>query len=188
MNIEIKCNLPDDTVAMKTQKVAAANPVAPKRERYFRFVVLFIVRLRMYNDAFPYAGYAEYVGCELARKCFALIKVKIYFLVEYLLSLHKNLADFVSSSRFFWEGKICNRHQNMLFLTIQGFCVLWNLLWMLNNLNSLKCTLLLRVWCLFHMCLRHLCINQHSTRKLYHIFECFSNWESSSHSFVCIAA
>ena len=87
--LKIKCNLPDDTVAMKRQKVAAANPVAPKRERYFRFVVLFIVRLRMYNDAFPYVGYAEYVGCELARKCFALIKVKIYFLVEYLLSLHK---------------------------------------------------------------------------------------------------
>ena len=81
--LKIKCNLPDDTVAMKRQKVAAANPVAPKRERYFRFVVLFIVRLRMYNDAFPYVGYAEYVEYEMARKCFALIKVKINVLVEY---------------------------------------------------------------------------------------------------------
>ena len=62
--LKMKCNLPDDTVAMKRQKVAAANPVTPKRERYFRFVVLFIVRLRMYNDAFPFAGYAEYVGYE----------------------------------------------------------------------------------------------------------------------------
>ena len=68
---------------MKRQKVAAANPVAPKRERYFRFVVLFIVRLRMYNDAFPYVGYAEYVEDKMARKCFALIKVKINVLVEY---------------------------------------------------------------------------------------------------------
>ena len=55
----MKCNLPDDTVAMKRQNVAAANTVAPKRERYFRLVVLFILSLRMYNDAFPYVGYAE---------------------------------------------------------------------------------------------------------------------------------
>ena len=130
MNIEIKCNLPDDTVAMKTQKVAAANPVAPKRERYFRFVVLFIVRLRMYNDAFPYVGYAEYVGYELARKCFALIKVKIYFLVEYLLSLHKikilqilaHQAGFSGKAKYAAIIKTCYFSQFKDFVFFEIFC------------------------------------------------------------------
>ena len=130
MNIEIKCNLPDDTVAMKRQKVAAANPVAPKRERYFRFVVLFIVRLRMYNDAFPYAGYAEYVGYELARKCFALIKVKIYFLVEYLLSLHKikilqilaHQAGFSGKAKYATVIKTCYFSQFKDFVFFEIFC------------------------------------------------------------------
>ena len=130
MNIEIKCNLPDDTVAMKRQKVAAANPVAPKRERYFRFVVLFIVRLRMYNDAFPYVGYAEYVGYELARKCFALIKVKIYFLVEYLLSLHKikilqilaHQAGFSGKAKYATIIKTCYFSQFKDFVFFEIFC------------------------------------------------------------------
>lgn len=111
-----------------------------------------------------------------------------YYLLIKILQILAHQASFSGKAKYATVIKTC------YFSRFKDFVFFEFFLWMLNNWNSLKCTLFLRAWYLFYICLfqtvnfYYLCINQHSTRKLYHIFECFSNRESSSHTFVCIAA